>query len=105
MVCIPCFAAPVLLFIWYKFLYPLFRPILERYFGDRFALPADPDHCPICPIGSKGKCDQATAVNEGEEEDSQEEGGKISTSQRSTVEGIAKEEVVVNKSDDAKKVD
>lgn len=57
MVCIPCFAAPVLLFIWYKFLYPLLRPLLERWFGDRFAEPADPDYCPICPLNSKGKCE------------------------------------------------
>lgn len=60
MVCIPCFAAPVLLFIWYKFIYPLVRPILERYFGDRFALPRDPDYCPICPMNSKGQCERPT---------------------------------------------
>lgn len=56
MICVPCFIAPVILFIWYKFIYPLVRPILERYFGDRFAEPKD-GSCPVCPIGSKGKCE------------------------------------------------
>lgn len=56
MVCIPCFAVPVLLFIWYKFFYPVLQPILQRYFGDRwFALPQDPANCPVCP--RKGPCD------------------------------------------------
>ena len=55
-ICLPCIAAPVLLFIWYKFIYPLVRPILERYFGNRFAEPKD-GSCPICPRNSKGECD------------------------------------------------
>lgn len=56
MVCIPCFAVPVLLFVWYKFFYPVLQPILQRYFGDRwFALPQDPNNCPVCP--RKGPCD------------------------------------------------
>lgn len=62
MVCLPCIAAPVLLFIWYKFFYPLLRPILERYFGDRFAEPKD-GSCPVCPRNSKGKCELATATS------------------------------------------
>lgn len=95
MVCIPCFAAPVILFIWYKFLYPIFRPILERYFGDRFALPADPDHCPICPVGSKGKCDQAVAEGSSTEDSKQDQ----------PFEGSTKEEAVVDKPDQAKKED
>ena len=71
MVCIPCFAAPVLLFIWYKFIYPILQPILQRYFGDRwFALPQDANNCPVCP--RTGKCDLKSTSNETNKEVNQE---------------------------------
>lgn len=51
MVCISCFIAPVLLFIWYKFVYPVVQPLLDRFFGN-YQLP-QPFANLSCPLPKK----------------------------------------------------
>lgn len=33
MVCVPCIFVPVFLFIWYRFLQPIFQPIFMRFYN------------------------------------------------------------------------
>lgn len=51
MVCIPCFIAPVVLFIWYKFIYPFLQPLINRWIGD-YQLP-QPFANLSCPLPQK----------------------------------------------------
>ena len=53
MVCISCFIAPLVLFIWYKFIYPLVQPLINRFLGD-YELP-QPFANLTCPIPQKNK--------------------------------------------------
>lgn len=51
MVCISCFIAPVVLFIWYKFIYPLVQPLIDRFIGN-YQLP-QPFANLSCPLPKK----------------------------------------------------
>ena len=51
MVCISCFIAPVILFIWYKFIYPLVQPLIDRFIGN-YQLP-QPFANLSCPLPKK----------------------------------------------------
>lgn len=51
MVCISCFIAPVVLFIWYKFIYPFVQPLIDRWIGN-YQLP-QPFANLSCPLPEK----------------------------------------------------
>lgn len=59
MVCIPCFIAPVVLFIWYKFIYPFLQPLINRWIGD-YQLP-QPFANLTCPLPQKKLNDKKNA--------------------------------------------
>ena len=57
MVCISCFIAPVVLFIWYKFVYPLVQPLLDRFFGNyQLPQPFANLSCPLPKKSVKSSC-------------------------------------------------
>ena len=56
MVCISCFLAPVVLFIWYKFIYPVLQPLINRFFAG-YELPT-PFQNLVCPMPQKNKTDK-----------------------------------------------
>lgn len=65
MVCISCFIAPVVLFIWYKFVYPLVQPLLDRFIGN-YKLPTPFENL-SCPLPKKTvKCGDEKAKTENE---------------------------------------
>ena len=55
MVCISCFIAPIVLFIWYKFIYPILQPLIDRWIGN-YQLP-QPFANLSCPLPEKRKSD------------------------------------------------
>ena len=66
MVCVSCFLAPVVLFIWYKFIYPILQPLINRFIGN-YELPA-PFQDLVCPMPKKNKTD--TKQEDGKENSS-----------------------------------
>jgi hypothetical protein len=58
MVCIACFIAPVILFIYYKFIYPLLQPLIDRFIGN-YQLPQIFGNL-SCPLPQK-KSDKAAS--------------------------------------------
>jgi hypothetical protein len=55
MVCISCIIAPLVLFIWYKFIYPILQPIIQRIWNN-YQLP-QPFANLTCPLPQKkNKC-------------------------------------------------
>lgn len=51
MVCLNCFIAPLVLFIWYKFIYPYVQPLIDRFIGN-YRLP-QPYANLSCPLPKK----------------------------------------------------
>ncbi|XP_054165285.1 UPF0729 protein C18orf32 homolog [Oppia nitens] len=60
MVCIPCFIAPVLIFVWFKFIEPLLRPLVARIW-DNYQLP-NPFANLTCPMPQKPGTKGVTAT-------------------------------------------
>jgi len=89
MVCISCFMAPLLLFIWYKFIYPLLQPIVSRIWNN-YQLP-QPFANLTCPLPqnktkttvdqnkTKTTADQNTASNGIESSDNSQETPLLAT--------------------------
>lgn len=71
MVCISCFIAPVILFIWYKFVYPVVQPLLDRFFGN-YQLP-QPFANLACPLPKKSVKSCSSESKEKEKEDDSKE--------------------------------
>lgn len=61
MVCISCFIAPLVLFIWYKFIYPFVQPLINRFIGN-YELPT-PFANLACPLPKKEKTEQFVGPN------------------------------------------
>jgi len=80
MVCIACFIAPVILFIWYKFVYPILQPLIDRFIGN-YQLP-QPFANLSCPLPKKS----ASCGSEAKIEKQQEEAALKDDEAASTVE-------------------
>ncbi len=70
MVCISCFIAPVVLFIWYKFVYPFVQPLLDRFFGN-YQLP-QPFANLACPLPKKSVKSCSAESSEKKKDDGEE---------------------------------
>jgi len=65
MVCISCIIAPLVLFIWYKFIYPILQPLINRIWNN-YELPQPFANltCPIPQNKNKASVDCKTTQNE-----------------------------------------
>lgn len=79
MVCISCFIAPVVLFIWYKFVYPVVQPLLDRFFGN-YQLP-QPFANLSCPLPKKSvkSCSSENDKQKGNDEDQVDESNEAAS--------------------------